>query len=41
MRKELPNFITDDSNKAKVEALIGGSRGAIDSEATQKLQASL
>lgn len=41
MRKELPGFVTDPSNKAKVEALLAGRRAALGHEETQKLAASL
>lgn len=37
MRRELPSFITDPSNQAKVEALIAGRRSALGHEETHKL----
>ena len=38
MREELPNFITDPNNRAKVEALLGGDAdAAIPAEETVKL----
>lgn len=40
MRKELPHFVTDPANQAKVEALLEG-RNAISSEETRKLSAQL
>ena len=41
LARELPSFVTDPANQAKVEALISGRRGsAIDSESTQRLEAS-
>lgn len=40
MRKELPVFITDPSNQAKVEALLAGRPNAsIPAEHTQRLEA--
>jgi hypothetical protein len=36
MMKELPAFVTDPTNKAKVEALIAG-RAQVGEEATKKL----
>ena len=39
--RELPAFVTDPNNQAKVEALISGRKGvAIAQETTQKLEAS-
>jgi len=39
MIEELPNFVIDPSNKAKVEALLAGrGRQAIGHESTKKLQ---
>jgi len=37
MRRELPNFVTDPSNQAKVAALLAGNDSAIAHEKTQKL----
>jgi len=38
MRRELPNFVTDPSNQAKVQALLAGDgTAAIDGEQTQRL----
>jgi len=38
MKEELPNFITDPNNRAKVEALLGGDAdAAIPAEETVKL----
>lgn len=39
MRKELPVFITDPSNQAKVEALLADRRTSIDAEETHRLAA--
>jgi len=39
MRKELPSFVTDPANQAKVEALIAGRRSGLGSEETQRLAA--
>ena len=39
LQRELPAFVTDPSNKAKVEALIAGRRVAVP-ESTQKLEIS-
>jgi hypothetical protein len=41
LNRELPVFVTDPSNQAKVEALIAGRKGAaIAQESTQRLEAS-
>lgn len=37
LREDLPYFVTDPSNRAKVEALLAGHEGALDQETTQKL----
>ena len=39
MRKELPNFVTDPNNRAKVEALLADDEPAqiAEEETTQKL----
>ena len=41
MRQELPNFVTDPNNRAKVEALLAGveDQKQISGETTQKLTA--
>lgn len=39
MRRELPVFVTDPSNKAKVEALLAGRKNIIPGEETQRLSA--
>jgi len=41
--RELPKFVTDPSNKAKVEALYSGKRGAeaVASEETKRIEAKL
>lgn len=42
MHKELPSFVTDPSNQAKVEALLAGRRqAALGQDTTQKLEAGL
>jgi hypothetical protein len=41
MHQELPAIVVDPSNRAKVEAVLGGRRAAFDGEQSQKLQASL
>ena len=42
MYKELPTFVTDPSNRAKVEALLQGrQRDALDSENTRQIEAAL
>ena len=40
LQREIPAFITDPSNKAKVEALISGRKYAAVPETTQKLEIS-
>lgn len=40
MRRELPGFVTDPANKARVEALLAG-RKALGHEETQKLAAQI
>jgi len=40
MLKQLPTFVTDPSNKAKVEALLAGrKKEALGAEETKKLEA--
>lgn len=42
MMKELPTFVTDPTNKAKVEALLAGRRqAAIGHDTTRKIEAAL
>jgi hypothetical protein len=41
LRRELPGFVTDPANKAKVEALLAGRKVALGSEETQKLAAQI
>lgn len=39
MRRELPVFVTDPSNQAKVEALLAGRKNVIANEETHRLSA--
>lgn len=39
MRNELPYFITDPTNQAKVEALLSGRKSALGHEESQRLAA--
>ena len=39
MKKELPYFITDPTNQAKVEALLSGRKTTIGHDETQRLAA--
>ncbi len=41
MKRELPAFVTDPSNQAKVEALIAGRKSSLNLEETHKLEASI
>ncbi len=41
MRRELPNFVTDPSNRVKVEALLSGRKALPSADETQRLGAQL